>query len=147
MLDTNICSYVMRNRPEAVLARLEHAVGQQHQIVISVITYAELRFGATSLRASPRITPMVDEFVRRLDDILPWDAAAVDETVQLRSYLATQGTPIGHNDAAIAGHALAAACTLITHNTREFSRIPNLRVEDWAVSAACGTSSARRPAG
>ncbi|NGM86902.1 type II toxin-antitoxin system VapC family toxin [Parapusillimonas sp. SGNA-6] len=132
MLDTNICSFIMRERPESVLARLENAVTSQHRIVVSAITYSEMRFGALGSRASPKVSGMVDAFVRRLDAILPWDASAVDETAQLRAHLATKGTPIGNNDAAIAGHALAAGCVLVTHNTREFSRVPQLHFEDWA---------------
>lgn len=132
MLDTNICSYIMRRRPETVLHQLEQAGSLQHRIVVSAITYAELRFGANSAKASPRITPMVDALVQRLDAILPWDAAAVDETAHIRRHLADQGIPIGHNDAAIAGHALSQDCILITHNTREFQRVPRLISEDWA---------------
>ena len=132
MLDTNICSYIMRRRPETVLHQLEQAGARQHRIVVSAISYAELRFGATNAKASPRITPMVDAFVQRLDAILPWDAAAVDETAQIRRYLADQGIPINHNDAAIAGHALSQDCILITYNTREFQRVPRLISEDWA---------------
>lgn len=132
MLDTNICSFIVRERPESVLMHLEKAVISQHRIVVSAITYSEMRFGAINPKASPRITDMVDAFVQRLDAILPWDAAAVDETARLRAHLAVQGTPIGNNDAAIAGHALAANCILITNNTREFARVPRLSLEDWA---------------
>jgi tRNA(fMet)-specific endonuclease VapC len=132
MLDTNICSFIVRERPESVLMHLEKAVISQHRIVVSAITYSEMRFGAINPKASRRITDMVDAFVQRLDAILPWDAAAVDETARLRAHLAVQGTPIGNNDAAIAGHALAANCILITNNTREFARVPRLSLEDWA---------------
>lgn len=133
MLDTDICSFIMRERPELVLKRLEDAVTGQHRIVVSAITYSEMRFGAASPKASPRVAGMVDAFVQRLDAILPWDAAAVDETARLRVCLAAQGTPIGNNDAAIAGHALATGCVLITNNTREFVRVPHLLIEDWAL--------------
>lgn len=132
MLDTNICSYIMRERPESVLLRLEKAVLSQHRIVVSAITYSELRFGAISPKASPKVMKMVDAFVQRLDAILPWDAAAVDETARLRVHLTAQGTPIGNNDAAIAGHALATGCVLITNNTSEFARVPRLSIENWA---------------
>lgn len=132
MLDTNICSYIMRQRPKTVLHQLEQAGARQHRIVVSAITYAELRFGAINPKASSSITPMIDAFVQRLDAILPWDTAAVDETAQIRRYLAEKGLPISHNDAAIAGHALSQGCTLITHNTREFQRVPRLVSEDWA---------------
>jgi tRNA(fMet)-specific endonuclease VapC len=132
MLDTNICSFIVRERPDSVLARLEKAVTSQHRIVVSAITYSEMRFGALSPKASPKVRSMIDALVQRLDAILPWDAAAVDETARLRAHLAAKGTPIGNNDAAIAGHALAAGCVLVTNNTREFARVPHLRLEDWA---------------
>jgi tRNA(fMet)-specific endonuclease VapC len=78
---------------------------------------------------------MVDAFIQRLDAILSWDAAAVDQTTQIRTALARLGTPIGNNDAAIAGHALAAGCVLVTNNTREFARVPGLVLEDWTQPA------------
>jgi tRNA(fMet)-specific endonuclease VapC len=131
MLDTNICSYIMRQRPASVLQHLEQISTQQHRIVVSAITYAEIRFGAINPKASPRITPMVDAFVQRLDAILPWDATAVDETAHIRQYLTANGIPISHNDAAIAGHALSQDCILVTHNMREFQRVPRLIAEDW----------------
>ena len=77
MLDTNICSFIMREQPEAVLKHLEQAVLRGHRIVVSAITYAEMRFGATGPKASPRHVHLVDAFCARLDAILPWDRAAV----------------------------------------------------------------------
>lgn len=132
MLDTNTCSFIMREQPEAVLTLLEQAVTAQHRIVVSAITYSEMRFGAASPKASPKVAAMVNAFVQRLDAVLPWDAAAVDQTMQIRTRLARLGTPIGNNDAAIAGHALATGCVLVTNNTREFVRVPGLVLEDWA---------------
>ncbi|EAX3272566.1 type II toxin-antitoxin system VapC family toxin, partial [Salmonella enterica] len=63
--------------------------------------------------------------------ILPWDRAAVDATVEVKAALTAAGTPIGPNDTAIAGHAIAAGAILVTNNTREFERVPNLVLEDW----------------
>ena len=78
MLDTNICSFIMREQPAAVLKRLEQAVLRGDRIVVSAVTYAEMRFGATGPKASPRHIQLVDAFCARLDAILPWDRAAVD---------------------------------------------------------------------
>ena len=86
----------MREQPEAVLKRLEQAVLRGHRIVVSAITYSEMRFGATGPKASPRHVQLVDEFCARLDAILPWDRAI-----------------------------------LVTNNTREFERVPDLVLEDW----------------
>ncbi|KVO97832.1 PIN domain-containing protein [Burkholderia ubonensis] len=132
MLDTNICSYIMRERPPVVLSRLQSCVGAQHRIVVSAVTYAEMRFGAIGRKASPKHADLVTAFVARLDGVLPLDAAAVDATTAVRAELAARGTPIGANDASIAGHAIAAGAVLVTHNTREFGRVDGLSFEDWA---------------
>lgn len=131
MLDTCICSFIMREQPEAVLKRLEQAVLRRHRIVVSAITYAEMRFGCTGKKASPRYAQLVDAFCSRLDAVLAWDRAAVDATTEIRAVLAAAGTPIGSNDAAIAGHAIASGAILVTNNVREFERVPGLQYEDW----------------
>lgn len=131
MLDTCICSFIMREQPEAVLKRLEQAVLRRHRIVVSAITYAEIRFGCTGKKASPRHAQLVDAFCSRLDAVLAWDRAAVDATTEIRAVLAAAGTPIGSNDAAIAGHAIASGAILVTNNVREFERVPGLQYEDW----------------
>lgn len=131
MLDTCICSFIMREQPEAVLKRLEQAVLRRHRIVVSAITYAEMRFGCTGKKASPRHAQLVDAFCSRLDAVLAWDQAAVDATTEIRAVLAAAGTPIGSNDAAIAGHAIASGAILVTNNVREFERVPGLQYEDW----------------
>ena len=134
MLDTNICSFLMRARQPAIEARLIAAADSGSLIVVSAITYAELRYGATGPNASTKHAVMVSEFALRLDGILPWDAAAVDRAAELRAELRRRGTPIGDNDVAIAGHALAAGATLVTNNLREFGRVPNLSVDDWTTA-------------
>ena len=92
MLDTNICSFIMREQPAAVLKRLEQAVLRGDRIVVSAVTYAEMRFGATGPKASPRHIQLVDAFCARLDAILPWDRAAVDATTDIRVALRLAGT-------------------------------------------------------
>ena len=131
MLDTCICSFIMREQPETVIKRLEQAVLRNHRVVVSAITYAEMCFGATGPKASPRHAQLVEAFCARLDAILPWDRHAVDATTDIRVTLRLAGTPIGPNDTAIAGHAIAAGAVLVTNNTREFERVPGLRLEDW----------------
>ncbi|EOM2339792.1 type II toxin-antitoxin system VapC family toxin, partial [Escherichia coli] len=102
------------------------------RIVVSAITYSEMRFGATGPKASPRHVQLVDAFCARLDAILPWDRAAVDATTEVKVALRLAGTPIGPNDTAIAGHAIATGAILVTNNVREFERVPGLVLEDWA---------------
>lgn len=121
----------MREQPDAVIKRLEQAVLRNHRIVVSAITYAEMHFGAVGKKASPRHAQMVDAFCARLDAILPSDRAAVDATTEVKAALAAGGTPIGPNDTAIAGHAIAAGAILVTNNTRKFTRVAGLKLEDW----------------
>ncbi|MBS3666592.1 type II toxin-antitoxin system VapC family toxin [Halomonas boliviensis] len=131
MLDTCICSFIMRERAVSVISRLATEVEQGNRIVVSTITYAEMRYGQIGKKASAKHKSLVDEFVKRLDAVLPWDKQAVDATVEVMRVLAKAGTPIGANDAAIAGHAIASDCTVVTNNVREFSRVPGLVYEDW----------------
>lgn len=131
MLDTNICSFIMREQPEAVITRLEQAVLRNYRVVVSAITYAEMRFGAIGKKTSPRHAVLVEAFCARLDAILSWDRAAVDATTNIKLELAALGTPIGPNDAAIAGHAIATNSILVTNNSREFQKVRGLKLEDW----------------
>lgn len=136
MLDTNICSFIIREKPASVLHRLQEAVQSRSRLVISAITYAELLYGANSKKASPKLVHIVREFVERMDEVLPWDREAVEQAATLKKTLETLGTPIGANDVAIAGHALSAQCVLVTNNVGEFSRVPGLQVQDWVERSA-----------
>ena len=133
MLDTNICSFIMRERPDSLLKVLQERVENKDRLVISAITYAELRFGAIGKKASPKHSVIVSQFMERIDGVLPWDKESVDATATIKQQLASQGTPIGANDAAIAGHAVAMRCVLVTNNTREFDRVADLPIEDWTL--------------
>lgn len=132
MLDTCICSFIMREIPISVLKKLHSVVSKQHRIVISAITYQEMKFGLLGKKASPKHAVLVAEFLKRIDEVLPWDKKAVDATTEVKKQLMAKGTPIGNNDTAIAGHAIATGCVLVTNNTREFSRVDGLNFEDWA---------------
>jgi len=131
MLDTNTCSFIVRHQPVVVSHLMEH-VATGATLAISAITYCELRDGALGPKASPKHSRMVDELAARLE-IYAWDAAAVEQTANIRAYLRTAGTPIGLNDAAIAGHAMATGAVVVTNNLREFSRVKNLHLEDWTI--------------
>lgn len=131
MLDTCICSFIMREQPLTVLQKLQSVVGKQHRIVISAITYQEMQYGLLGKKASPKHAVLVKEFLKRIDEILPWDKAAVDATTEIKRDLMAKGTPIGNNDTAIAGHAIATRCVLVSNNTREFQRVEGLKLEDW----------------
>lgn len=124
----------MREHPISVLERLQAIASHQHRIVISAITYQEMLFGLLGKKALPKHAILVNEFLKRLDDVLPWDKAAVEATTEVKKALIALGTPIGNNDTAIAGHAISAHCILVTNNTREFNRVSGLVVEDWVGS-------------
>jgi tRNA(fMet)-specific endonuclease VapC len=130
MLDTSICSFIMREHPIEVLQRLQEQAMKSH-IVISAVIYAEMRYGAAGKKASPKHTVWIDQFVSRLDGILPWDVAAIDAAALINKQFAEKGTPIGINDMGIAGHAISQKCILVTNNSREFERVSGLQVEGW----------------
>ncbi|MGV2932669.1 type II toxin-antitoxin system VapC family toxin [Vreelandella venusta] len=131
MLDTCICSFSMRGHLASVIQRLSPEVEKGNRIVVSAVTYAEMRYGQVGKRASPKHKMLIDEFVKRLDSVLQWDQLAVDATVEIMRDLAGAGTPIGPNATAIAGHAIASGCTLVTNNVREFGCVKGLVNEDW----------------
>ncbi|PIE71897.1 MAG: VapC toxin family PIN domain ribonuclease [Deltaproteobacteria bacterium] len=125
-------SFIIREVPVYVLKKLESSVSRQHRIVISGITYQEMQFALLGKKASSKHAVLVSEFLKRLDEIMPWDKEPVDATTKVKKQLRAKGTPIGNNDTAIAGHAIATGCVLVTNNTREFSRVDGLRLEDWS---------------
>jgi tRNA(fMet)-specific endonuclease VapC len=121
----------MRNHPIEVLNKLQERVNSRHRIVVSAITYSELRYGAIGKKASPKHNIIVNDFMQRIDSIMAWDKNSVDESTHIKKYLSDLGKPIGNNDIAIAGNALAKGCILVTNNVSEFSRVPHLIIEDW----------------
>ncbi len=131
MLDTCICSFIMREQPITALEKLQAVVSKQNRIVISAITYQEMQYGLLGKKAAPKHAVLVAEFLKRVDEVLPWDKTAVDATIEVKKSLMERGTPIGSNDTAIAGHAIATGCILVTNNVREFSRVNGLTYEDW----------------
>ena len=131
MLDTCICSFIMREQPITVLKKLQDCVSNQHRVVISAITYQEMQYGLLGKKAAPKHRVLVEEFLKRVDEISPWDKSAVDATTEVKRVLMEKGTPIGNNDTAIAGHAIATNCVLVTNNVREFQRVDGLQFVDW----------------
>ena len=129
MLDTNICIYVMKNRPEKVLQRFREEL--DGGLCISSITLAELEYGMKHSSNPAQNEQALLRFLVPLS-ILPFGAAAASEYGALWTYLQNNGTPIGPLDMLIAGHALAEGLTLVTNNVREFERVPDLRLENWA---------------
>ena len=129
MLDTNICIFTIKNRPQQVREAFGRHAGQ---LCISTVSLMELIYGAEKSASPEKNLPVVEGFAARLE-VLAYDAVAAAHTGQLRAELAGKGTPIGPYDQLIAGHARARGLILVTNNRREFDRVPGLRVEDWTV--------------
>lgn len=128
LLDTNICIDIIRKRPPAVLERFKnHSVGE---IGISVVTLAELEHGVSVSHRPAQNREALDEFVSPLE-IAAFERPAATEYGRLRAVLEKRGQTIGSMDLLIAAHAVSLGLRLITHNSREFRRIPGLRIEDW----------------
>ena len=129
LLDTNICIYLIKKKPVQVQHRLQQvglgAVG------ISSITLSELDYGIEKSQQPNRNRMALAQFVAPLE-IAVYDEQAARQYGQIRSHLERQGLPIGPLDMLIAAHARALGCALVTNNVREFERVPNLRVENWA---------------
>jgi len=129
-LDTNICSYVLRRQPQAMVERFQQL--DRSQIWLSAIVAAELRFGAVKLR-SARFQGAVEAWLAGFD-MLPWPVEATHHYARLRAELESNGTPVGNLDLMIAAHALAEDSVVVTNNAREFHRIPGVAVEEWSLS-------------
>ncbi|GGO85208.1 ribonuclease VapC [Marinobacterium nitratireducens] len=127
MLDTNICIFTIKNKPEQV----RQAFNRHHgQLCISSVTLMELIYGAEKSAAPEKNLEVIEGFTGRLD-VLSYDNLAAEHTGQLRAELAKNGTPIGPYDQMIAGHARSRGLIVVTNNLREFERVPGLRIEDW----------------
>jgi len=128
MLDTNICIYVINVRPPAVLARFR--LERLGSIGVSSVTAAELTFGVAK-SGSARNRTALEMFLTAVE-VLPFDASAIWHYGDLRAALERRGQPICALDTMIAAHAFACNAILVTNNTREFERVPGLRLENWA---------------
>ena len=128
MLDTNICIYVMKNRPNNVIKKfLSH---DPEELCISAITYAELMHGVEKSMAVERNRIALSLFLSPIT-IIDFDMRAAEEYGKIRSDLEKRGTLIGPMDTLIAGHAKSRDLILVTNNTKEFDRVAGLSVEDW----------------
>lgn len=128
MLDTNICIYLIKRKPFQVLEKFRaHTLGD---ICVSSITVAELQYGVEKSQHQYQNQTALNLFLAPLE-IVNFDTFAAQHYGQIRTKLERLGTPIGAYDLLIAGHAQSLDIILVTNNTREFTRVPNLRVENW----------------
>lgn len=128
MLDTNICIYVMKEKPENVIRRFRSEI--DGGVCISSITLAELEYGVQHSSNPAKNEQALLRFLVPLT-VIPFGAAAASEYGKLRAYLQSRGTPIGPLDMLIAGHAKAEGLILVTNNVKEFKRVPDLEIENW----------------
>ena len=128
LLDTNICIYIIKQKPLEVFHKFNtYQVGD---IGISSITVAELEFGVQKSQYPAKNQQALAQFLLPLE-IVNFDHAAATIYGDIRARLEKQGTPIGSLDTLIAAHALSLQVILITNNIKEFSRVPNLKSENW----------------
>lgn len=128
LLDTNICIYIIKQKPVEVLNKFKaYDVGD---IAISSITVAELEFGVQKSQFPEKNQQALAQFLIPLS-VVTFDRSAAIVYGEVRSILKKQGTPIGSLDTLIAAHALSLQITLVTNNVKEFNRVPNLKLENW----------------
>ena len=130
LLDTNICIYIINAKPPEVLARFRHY--RLGEVGLCSVVAAELAYGVAKSRSASNKAAL-EMFLAPLER-LPVDTHALWASGDLRANLERQGQPIGALDTMIAAHALSLDAPLVTHNTREFERVPGLRLENWVQS-------------
>tara|TARA_R110001583_G_scaffold189523_1_gene352591 strand:- start:554 stop:958 length:405 start_codon:yes stop_codon:yes gene_type:complete len=130
LLDTNICIYVIKNKPVECRELFRQHTGS---MAISSVTLAELLYGARKSEQQVRNLRTVEEFAARLE-VLDFDGHAADHFGDIRSTLEREGQTIGPYDLMIAGHARSEGLTLVTNNVKEFNRVAGLRVVNWVNS-------------
>jgi tRNA(fMet)-specific endonuclease VapC len=131
MLDTDICSYVMKRSSDLLLKRLQKI--PVSDTCISVITKSELLYGVEASPRRQQDEAALNAFLGYVE-VLEFPEKASSHYAQIRAHLKKSGTMIGGNDLLIAAHARSLGMTLVTHNTREFGRVPKLAIEDWTLA-------------
>lgn len=130
MLDTNICIYIIKQKPQRVLKHfLDHSIGD---IGISSITLAELQYGVAKSQHVQKNQEALNEFVLPLE-IAHFAENAARVYGEVRASLEKAGKPIGSMDTLIGAHAHSLGATLVTNNTSEFRQIKGLKVVDWTT--------------
>ena len=131
MLDTNICSYIIRNQPEAIKKKLKE-VENEHRVALSTIVVSELLYGAYK-KGSKKLIEVIKNFIEYFT-IYEYDLKAAEEYGKLRAELERKGKVIGAYDLQIAAHALSLEAILVTNNEREFKKVKHLKIENWLQS-------------
>jgi tRNA(fMet)-specific endonuclease VapC len=130
LLDTDICSYIMKRSHPPVLDKLRALDIQS--IYISVVTEAELLYGMQLSSKPKQMRAAFDAFIKHVR-VLDWDHAAAEHYADIRASLHRSGNMIGANDLMIAAHSRSLDTILVTNNEREFRRVKGLKVENWST--------------
>jgi tRNA(fMet)-specific endonuclease VapC len=128
MMDTDACIALLKHRPETMRNRLSCL--SLEEVGISGIVAAELWFGVAHSQKKKQNEAALKDFLEYVT-LLDWPCEAASFYGNIRDVLHRQGTPIGAMDLLIASHALYLDAVLVTNNTREFERVPNLKIENW----------------
>ncbi len=128
MLDTNICIYLIKHRPQRLRNRFDQIT--PGEIAISVITLAELEYGAAKSSRPEQNRAALALFTSALETV-PFEDRAARIYGRIRSHLENKGQTIGTLDLLIAAHALSLGVQLITNNKAEFRRVPGLHITNW----------------
>jgi tRNA(fMet)-specific endonuclease VapC len=134
-LDRNAAMALINRSSQSVRIRMAAAIERQEQVTLPVISLFELRFGASKSRNAPRAAARLAEFLSGPLTVLPFEQDDAEEAGGIRAYLESLGTPIGPYDVLIAAQARRRDAILVTSNTREFIRVPRLKVEDWTAAS------------
>ena len=130
MLDTNICIYVIKKKPQKVIDKVRAL--RMSDLGISSIVLSELEYGAEKSSNSVQNRVALMQFLAGID-IAGYDAAAARHYGEIRTYLESNGQIIGAMDMLIAAHARSLGVILVTNNEKEFGRVPGLKIENWAL--------------
>ncbi len=133
MLSSDLCRLIIRDQPAPLLSRLQQWSVNGDEVVISAITYAELIAGALLTQSRSEHVALVQEFCERLEDIVPWNRAAVDSYTTIQLQAMHQGQSLNMNDAMVAAHALSLEARLLAHKSKAFAAIPGLDLETLPV--------------
>jgi tRNA(fMet)-specific endonuclease VapC len=128
MLDTDICIYIIKKKPLNVWRKFQElSLGE---VGVSTITVAELQYGVYKSQHQAKNKMALTQFLLPLK-IIPFDEKATEIYGKIRAKLEQQGQVIGAMDMLIAAQAISLEITLLTNNTDEFSRIPELTIQNW----------------
>lgn len=133
MLDTDISSYIMKRSSPLILQKLQTV--PVSALCISAVTKSELTLGVETSPRGHKDQASLDEYLQYVE-VLDFPGDAAPHYAEIRSYLKARGAIIGSNDLLIAAHARSLGITLVTNSTREFGRVPQLKIENWAEQSS-----------